>query len=202
MEAAYCVGLFACFWSGVVEAATALYGGLILRYVPQSALLSALAGISLAVLVVSTLYRLLTYPWVALLPLLLLLYTQVSNLPTRVCNGRIPIPWNALVVAIAVICAWVARFFGVFSFASQGQVMFGIFVPEFQFSKLWLGFSNGVSYISVFLPLAFLNGVGSLQVIAAAEKVNNHFAQWPALLCNGLVSIFSALLGNPFPTST
>jgi xanthine/uracil/vitamin C permease (AzgA family) len=47
---AYGLTLFSNFWSGWMEAGTAIYGDLVHEYVPVAALFSALAGIGIALI--------------------------------------------------------------------------------------------------------------------------------------------------------
>lgn len=198
-ESAFEVGLFACFWSGVIEAATALFGSLVLKHFPQPALLATLSSVALALLAATSAYRLFDGGgWIGIVPLLLFILARASVLPSKF--GRVPISWSLAFCVIGIAIGWIARAAGVYSFPNE-PVLIGFYPPRLAIGSLWRGFRKGAKYLGVFIPLALLNGISSLQVIAAAQKLQNEFAQAPSLICNGLITMFSALIGNPFPTS-
>ncbi|KAH3732379.1 NCS2 family permease [Pelomyxa schiedti] len=197
-EEAYNAVLCANLVSGVVESLTAIFGDFVLMFCPQPALLSVLAGIALGTLSVSSIFRLFQYPWVGGVTLLLFIFAQTSSTVIRV--KRLIIPWSLLAILVGTGIGWIYVAAGLYKMPTE-DLYVGCFYPRLAISEIISGFLNSLNYISVFLPLAFMNGIGSLQVIAAARKCQNSYSQRSALLCNGIMCVISALLGNPFPTT-
>ena len=93
------VGLFACFFSGVVQTAGAFCTDWLRRYTPRSALLCPLAGIGLAYLCLGFILRIFQAPELALIPsvVLLTLYGARLRLP-----GRFPAALLCLLIGAAL----------------------------------------------------------------------------------------------------
>jgi AGZA family xanthine/uracil permease-like MFS transporter len=96
------VGLFACLVSGVFEVLGAFAGDRLRRHTPRAALLSALAGIALTFISMGFVFQIFARPWIALLPMLLLLATYASR-------ARLPfgIPGGLAAVIVGTCLAWI-----------------------------------------------------------------------------------------------
>jgi len=51
------------------------------------------------------------------------------------------------------------------------------------------------------IPLAIINGIGSLQCLTSAKKEQDDYANGSSLVMNGVSTVVSACFGNPFPTT-
>jgi len=196
---AWKVCLVACFLGALLEIAGAFVGNWVRRVTPRAALLSALAGVAITFISMGFVYQIFANPAVAFLPMLIILVGYASGV-----RWPLRIPSGFLAVLIGVLIAW-SLYAGGFGFWSPpgNEVEFGlrlpVFVPGELFSFL---FDPRVwQYMSVIIPMALFNVVGSLQNLESAEAAGDNYETRPSLLANGIGSVVAALFGSPFNTT-
>ncbi len=101
-EAAWQMGLLACFGSGVIEFLGAFIADRVRKVTPRAALLSTLAGIAIGFISMTFVLKIYQRPMIAMLPAAVVLLTLFSptKLPFR-------IPGGLLAIIVGTICAWV-----------------------------------------------------------------------------------------------
>ncbi len=190
-------GVFACLISGVLELAAAFCADPLRRFAPRAALLSALAGIALTFISMGFAFQIFAAPTIALLPMLLIVIFYGGRL-------RMGFPAGLLAIGLGVAIAWGLRLCGVPSFhAPLGPVPFGLHLPLPDLTALEALLAGGHlwSYLSVILPMALFNVLGSLQTLESAEAAGDRYETRPSLAVNGLGSIAAAFFGSAFPTT-
>jgi adenine/guanine/hypoxanthine permease len=196
---AWRVGLFACLVSGVFEIFGAFVGDRLRRHAPRAALLSALAGVAITFISMGFVFQIFARPWIALLPMLLLLATYASR-------ARLPfgVPGGLAAVLVGTVLAWILRAVDVDLFEpSRDPVTLGFHppVPVVGDAIALLTSARGYKYMAVIFPMGLFNVIGSLQNLESAEAAGDRYETMPSLLANGTGTIAAALFGSAFPTT-
>ncbi|QDT40235.1 hypothetical protein Pan241w_02910 [Gimesia alba] len=207
-EAAWQMGLLACFGSGIIEFCGAFIADRVRRLTPRAALLSTLAGIAIGFISMTFALKIYQRPLIAMLPAAVVLLTLFSRtkLPFR-------IPGGLLAIIVGTICAWVLP--EVIPNLMEGSAMsteaiktawgqWGWYPPHFAGSALWELLkepSEWLGYMSVIFPMGLFNVIGSMQNIESAEAAGDSYPAKPAMIANGAGTIVASLLGSCFPTT-
>ncbi len=207
-EAAWQMGLLACFGSGVIEFLGAFVADRVRKLTPRAALLSTLAGIAIGFISMTFALKIYQRPLIAMLPAAVVLLTLFSRtkLPFR-------IPGGLLAIIVGTICAWVLPEF--VPQLMEGSPMstaaiktawgqWGWYPPHFAGSALWELLKEPgewLGYMSVIFPMGLFNVIGSMQNIESAEAAGDSYPAKPAMLANGAGTIVASLLGSCFPTT-
>jgi len=196
-DLAWKVGLLACFLSAVLEIAVSLFGAWIRKVTPRAALLSALAGIAITFISMDFAFKTFARPLLAMVPLAIILVTYFS--------GRRPpfgIPGGLYAVVIGSAIAWAG---GVMSaeHVREAAAALKFYPPQPSVGELWdiLKSPYLFAHLSIIVPMALFNVVGSLQNIESAEAAGDAYPTRSCLIANGLGSVIAACLGSCFPTT-
>jgi len=207
-EAAWQMGLLACFGSGLIEFAGAFIADSVRRVTPRAALLSTLAGIAIGFISMTFVLKIYQRPMIAMLPAAVVLLTLFSRKKLPV-----PIPGGLLAIIVGTICAWMLP--EVIPQMLQGSPMSaeaiktawsqsGWYRPHFAGGALWELLKEPgewAGYMSVIFPMGLFNVIGSMQNIESAEAAGDSYPARPAMMANGLGTIMASLLGSCFPTT-
>ena len=207
-EAAWQMGLLACFGSGVIEFLGAFVADRVRKLTPRAALLSTLAGIAIGFISMTFALKIYQRPMIAMLPAAVVLLTLFSQtkLPFR-------IPGGLLAIIVGTICAWVLP--EVIPQLMLGSAMsaeaiktawdqWGWYPPHFAGGALWELLKQPgewVGYMSVIFPMGLFNVIGSMQNIESAEAAGDSYPAKPSMIANGMGTIIASLLGSCFPTT-
>lgn len=198
-KAAWQVGLFACFCSGVIECVGALVGDWLRRYTPRAALLSALAGIAITFISMTFVFQIFAAPEIGMLPMIIVVVAYASRV-------KLPlgVPAGLLAVLVGTALGWLLLNLGWSDWKPQEQAYaislhLPAFVPQDTFALIVS--PSSWSYLSVIFPMGLFNVIGSLQNLESAEAAGDRYPTRPSLLANGLGTVAAALLGSAFPTT-
>lgn len=198
-EKAWRVSLIGCLGSGCLELLGALIGDSIRRITPRGALLSSLAGIALTFISMGFVFRIFSFPLIAMVPALIVVVAYSARIKFP---GRIPVGLGA--VALGGLMYWLLRWQGAAPTVSLNrELTFGFYVPRLCFVELWeeIKSLNLETFISVVVPMGLFNVIGSLQNLESAEASGDSFKTRSSLAVNGLGTLIAALFGSPFPTT-
>jgi len=188
-------GLLACLGSGLIEAAGALVGERLRRWLPRAALLSTLAGIALGYIALGFLLRTYAEPVVGLAVLTVILVGYYSP-------QRWPVPAGVVAVLLGMALAWGGGLIQLDPAAWQRSVgQIGPHLPSLQLQALWQGRAQLLPWLGVTVPMGLFNVVGSLQNLESAEAAGDRYPVASSMLINGLGTVAAAVLGSCFPTS-
>lgn len=207
-EAAWQMGLLACFGSGIIEFLGAFIADWVRKLTPRAALLSTLAGIAIGFISMTFALKIYQRPMIAMLPAAVVLLTLFSStkLPFR-------LPGGLLAIILGTICAWVLPVF--MPEFMQGSEMstaaiktawsqWGWYPPQFAGSALWQLLkepSEWLGYMSVIVPMGLFNVIGSMQNIESAEAAGDSYSAKSSMMANGVGTIAASFLGSCFPTT-
>jgi AGZA family xanthine/uracil permease-like MFS transporter len=196
-QTAWKVGLLACFGSGVIEFTGAFCVDFLRRITPRAALLSTLAGIAITFISMDFAFQTFERPTIAMLPLAVILVQYFSRV-------RFPfgLPGGALALATGTVLAWAfgAMDPGAVRTAAAGV---GFNAPRFAGAGLWEVLTSPYlyKYLSIIIPMALFNVLGSLQNLESAEAAGDRYETMPSLAVNGLGSLLACFFGSCFPTT-
>jgi AGZA family xanthine/uracil permease-like MFS transporter len=198
-DLAWRAGLFACFWSGIIETAGAFVGDIVRRNTPRAALLSALAGIAITFIAMGFVFQIFASPIVAIIPMFLILIQYSSG-------ARMPfgLPGGLLAIVIGTALAWIARAnHWIPASPPQTAYHFAFYLPSLSVRELiaFLTQPHGWQYFAVIFPMGLFTVVGSLQNLESAEAAGDRFPTRPSLLVNGIGTMVAACFGSAFPTT-
>lgn len=198
-DLAWRAGLAACCVSGVVEALGAFVGAWVKRHTPRAALLAGLGGVALSFIALGFSFQIFASPAIAVVPAMLILFLYGSR-------AKLPfgLPRGFAAMAIGAALAWALKAMGFVSFElSKDPVHFAFNPPLPALGALWQTVADpaGWRYLSVIIPVALFNVIGSIQNIESAEAAGDQYPIKPTLLVNGGTSLLAAAFGSPFPTS-
>jgi len=193
---AWQAGIFARFFSGVIQTAGAFCTDWLRRHTPRAALLCPLAGLALAYLCLGFIFGVFDQAAIALLPMLVLftLYGSRLRLPFR-------IPPALLAIALGAVLVAVLRALHVYTVPIPAAGAPGLYFPHPVNLFQVLGRREWLGYLAVIVPLASLDTLASLQILESAKIAGDDYPTVPSLLLNGVGTLVAAALGSPFPTT-
>ena len=194
---AWHMGIFACLVSGVVQTVSAFCVDWLRRTTPLAALLSPLAGLSMAFLCLGFILGIFQIPAVALLPavILLTMYASRLRLPWRIPSGLVAMTAGAIVVVVLRAFHW-------YHLPELPPLLpAGLYLPRPMNLYRILIVGEGWRYASIFLPLSLLDTLVSLQILESVKLSGDNYPTNPSLLVNGLATLVGAALGSAFPTA-
>ncbi|TWT41141.1 hypothetical protein RAS1_38340 [Phycisphaerae bacterium RAS1] len=208
-ETAWLAGLLACLVSGVIEFSGAFVAEKLRRVTPRAALLGVLAAVGITFIAADFAFRIYTRPLVGVFPLaiLLLAYFARYAFPLGLPGGFLAVICGTLIAWAGALLGWQA-FGGVAMSAEKlGASLSGVqwTAPVFVGAQIWQALLDQpqlvLGFLTVSVPMGYLNVLGSLQNIESAEAGGDRFATGPSLAVNGLGTIAAGLFGSCFPTT-
>jgi adenine/guanine/hypoxanthine permease len=195
-DLAWKVSLIAGLLGGLVEIAASFCGAWVRRHTPRAALLSALAGAAITFISMGFIFQIFSSPLIALFPALLVLIGYAGRV-----RWPLGLPTGFIAVIVGIIAAWLLRAFHVVPTPAWPTSSIGFYPPiPIVGSMLALLAHPAVwwRYAAVFVPMAVLNVVGSIQNLESAEAAGDKFDTRSSLLANGISAVVGVFFGNPF----
>ena len=196
---AWKAGLFACFFSGIMEIVGAYVGDRVRRHTPRAALLSSLAGIAITFIAMGFVFQIFATPALGLMPMIIILVCYAGRV-------RLPLglPAGFVAVVIGTLLAWLLRKAGLAPLPpAEIAAPLAFHAPQWSGGELmaFLFSKVGWNYFAVIFPMGLFNIIGSLQCLESAEAAGDKFSTRPSMLANGFASIIAACFGSPFATT-
>jgi AGZA family xanthine/uracil permease-like MFS transporter len=194
-DLAWKVSLVAGFLGGIIEIAASFCGAWVRRHTPRAALLSALAGAAITFISMGFIFQIFSSPLVALFPALLVLIGYAGRV-----RWPLGLPTGFIAVVVGVAAAWLLRALHVIPTPAWPDSSLGFYPPRPMIGGVLalLGNAQVWRYAAVFIPMAVLNVVGSIQNLESAEAAGDKFDTRSSLLVNGISAVVGVFLGNPF----
>jgi adenine/guanine/hypoxanthine permease len=191
---AWQAGLMACFYCGFIEFVGSFIAGPVRRATPRAALLSTLAAIALGFIALGFFFQAFAHPIVGLTTFGLVLMVYFARV--RFKGG---VPGGLVAVAVGTALAWATGLVKGGPPETPLRWLPPVPVADDLFAAL-SGDHLGM-YLTVVVPMALFNLVGSLQNIESAEAAGDAYPTAPSLAVNGVGSMAAALFGSCFPTT-
>jgi AGZA family xanthine/uracil permease-like MFS transporter len=193
-EAAWKMGLVACFGSGLIEFLGSFVAEPIRRMTPRAALLSTLAGIAVGFISGVFLLRTFAHPIVGLSTFGVVLLVYFGRVRFR--GG---IPGGLVAVGLGTALAWAT---GLVTEPAPTEPPH-FYLPQSTISELLANLHGNewLKYLTVIVPMGLINLLGSLQNIESAEAAGDPYPTTPSLAMNGVSTLAAAAFGSCFPTT-
>jgi len=194
-ELAWKVSLAAGFLGGVIEIITAFFGDWVRRNTPRAALLSTLAGVAITFISMGFIFQIFNSPLVALFPALLVLIGYAGRV-----RWPFGLPTGLIAVIFGTAAAWLLRGFHFMPMPVWPTEHPNFYPPVPIIGEVFslLTDPHVWKYADIFIPMAVLNVIGSIQNLESAEAAGDKFATRSSLLVNGSSAVIGVLFGNPF----
>jgi len=194
-ELAWKVSLAAGFLGGVIEIVTSFIGDWVRCHTPRAALLSTLAGVAITFISMGFIFQIFSSPLIALFPALFVLIGYA---------GRIRWPFNLptgfIAVILGTLAAWLLRGAHLASTPAWPDSHLEIHWPAPIIGEVFSLLTDHQvwNYSAIFIPMAVLNVIGSIQNLESAEAAGDKFPTRSSLLVNGTSAVIGVFFGNPF----
>jgi AGZA family xanthine/uracil permease-like MFS transporter len=77
----------------------------------------------------------------------------------------------------------------------------GVYYPHFSISELVGGLKMVVPFISIIVPMAVANFMGSMQNVESASAAGDNYRTFPTMFVDGTGTLVGSFLGSCFPTT-
>jgi AGZA family xanthine/uracil permease-like MFS transporter len=194
-ELAWKVSLAAGFLGGLIEIATSFFGAWVRRHTPRAALLSALAGVGITFISMGFIFQIFSSPLIAVFPAILVLIGYAGRV-----RWPLGIPTGLLAVLAGSLVAWLLRFSHAAPTPEWPKDALHLYLPIPIVGEVLslLTDPHVWSYSAIFIPMAILNVIGSIQNLESAEAAGDKFNTQSSLLTNGISAVVGVFFGNPF----
>jgi adenine/guanine/hypoxanthine permease len=203
-EDAWRIGVLACLASGVIEFVGAFVARRIRSATPRAALLSTLSGIAIGYIAMQFALQIWTRPSIAVIPMAIVLLTYAGR-------WRFPmsLPGGLVALLVGTGLAWAFWAAGSPTTVDPAGVKQSLEHQAWHWPK-WFGAevweivskpSEWAAFLSVIIPMALFNLIGSLQNIESADAAGDSYDTQSSLVVNGLSSVVAGLFGSCFPTT-
>ena len=192
---AWHVSLVAGFLGGVIELVASFFGVWVRRHTPRAALLSALAGVAITFISMGFIFQIFNTPLIALFPALLVLIGYAGRV-----RWLLGLPTGFIAVVVGVAAAWLLRGLHLAPMPAWPTSAVTFYRPHLivgRFLSL-LGDPQVWRFAHIFVPMAVLNVVASIQNLESAEAAGDAFDTRSSLLVNGASAVVGVFFGNPF----
>lgn len=194
-----------CVWAnligGLVELAGAVFGPLIVKYVPKPVLFTPLAAIGITFLTLNNLFDIYVDPRVGLPPLFLMMTMMWGG----VRIGRVPAMVIVVLFATALDWIWNGKHVKQWAvekaandFAELRYDRFQAFPLAQSTTKQWEDVGDYMSWI---VPCALMNFIETIQCLESAKSAGDEYNLPESMLADGIGTIIGAMLGSPFGTT-
>jgi len=194
-DLAWKVSLVAGFLGGVVEIVASFFGAWVRRHTPRAALLSALAGIGITFIAMGFIFQIFNSPLIALFPALLVLIGYAGRV-----RWPFGLPTGFIAVVAGTLAAWMLRGLHLAPMPTWPSSPIHFYFPMPIVGGIFalLTDVHVWRYAAIFIPMAVLNVIGSIQNLESAEAAGDKFDTRSSLLVNGISAVVGVFFGNPF----
>lgn len=194
---AWVVGMAATFWIAGVKFVLSFFGRWMQKYMPQSALIGAMAGIATVWLGAEAMLGVLSLPEVGIVAFFIMIFTLVAG-------HKLPFNMPGAILAIAVGTALYYALAGAgvgngYEFKAVPALEPAFFTP----SLLGLEGMGGevLRHLGIIIPFALLIAASSVNVVSGAEIVGDRYDPATVVRIDAGITALSALMGGVVQTT-
>lgn len=192
---AWQVAVAACFLGGLVEIAGGFVSKLLMKWIPNAALMGNMAAGALVWLSLNGFVTVFETPLVSVIPLFLIFLAQKMKKP--LIKG---IPNTVLIVGTGVALAWLTGQCNIAALQKSAQT-FGVYPPQLSILDVTKGISQIGPYLSIIIPLQIANFLSTMQASESAAMAGDNYPVKRTMILDGVTTVLSSLTGSPFPTT-
>lgn len=192
---AWQISLAACLLGGIIEVAGAFVSKVMLKYIPNSALMGNMAAGALVWLAFNGFVTVFQVPMISVIPLFLLIIAFKKK-KTFIKN----VPNSLLIILVGSVFAWITGYCNLDG-VKDSIKYFAFYPPTNCLSDIVKGFKEIGPYLSIIVPLQIANFIGTMQSVESATISGDNYPVKRSMALDGITTILSSLTGSPFPTS-
>lgn len=192
---AWKAGVAWCFLEGVIEALGAFIGPWMRKTLPRAAMLGALAGASITIIMTNSAAQSFSVSYVALASFCVILVGFVAR-------GKMPfdLPAGLVAIVLGTILGWASGSMEITAL-SESFANVGFYIPRFSGEAVVSGMHVAIPYLVSAIPMGMYNFIESVDNVESAAAAGDSYNTAEILAFNGVTSIISSLFGSPIPTA-
>jgi adenine/guanine/hypoxanthine permease len=194
---AWSAGLIWAAVEGLIEILGVGIGLQVRKWLPRSAMLGALAGVSITYIALNPAFSVFYVPYIGLISLAVVLLGFV---------GKIRMPFNLPVglvaILLGVIIGWVSGYMSLDNLINSFDQL-GIYLPNFALGELFnqQGLETIGPVIIAAIPLGIYNFLETIDNVESAAAAGDDYSTREALAADGVTTLLGVAFGSPFPTA-
>jgi len=194
---AWAAGLIWAAVEGLIEVLGIGIGLKIRQWIPRSAMLGALAGVSITYIALNPAFSVFFVPYIGLVSLAIVLLGFV---------GKVKMPFNLPVGLVAIILGivigWVSGFMNLPNLIASFDNL-GVYLPTLTLQTLLNqeGLTAVAPIIIAAIPLGIYNFLETIDNVESASAAGDDYSTQEALAADGITTLIGVAFGSPFPTA-
>ncbi|MEY3610008.1 MAG: hypothetical protein RLZZ264_529 [Bacillota bacterium] len=194
---AWSAGLIWAAVEGLIEVLGVGIGLQVRKWLPRSAMLGALAGVSITYIALNPAFSVFYVPYIGLISLAIVILGFV---------GKIKMPFNLPVGLVAilfgVIIGWVSGYMSLDGLINSFDKL-GVYIPNFALGELFnqQGLELVGPVIIAAIPLGIYNFLETIDNVESAAAAGDEYSTREALAADGITTLIGVAFGSPFPTA-
>jgi adenine/guanine/hypoxanthine permease len=194
---AWSAGLIWAAVEGLIELLGVGIGMQVRKWLPRSAMLGALAGVSITYIALNPAFSVFYVPYIGLLSLAVVILGFI---------GKVKMPFNLPVglvaILLGVIIGWTSGFMSLDALVDSFSKI-GLYLPQFSLVELFNqeGLAAIAPVIVAAIPLGIYNFLETIDNVESASAAGDEYSTKEALTADGVTTLIGVILGSPFPTA-
>jgi adenine/guanine/hypoxanthine permease len=196
-QMAYKAALVANFITGLISTILAMFGPLILKYVPPAALLVPIAGIGIAFLGLEQITASIAAPIVGYYTIMFVFIGWYAGV--RVGYGNYRCPEALQVILVGAALGWITGL-NKGSAVKDAADWVKWWGPDWAAKELFEDFDVIKDYLGIVIPIAISATATTLMCLVSAQQAGDPYPVRESMLVDGIGTMISSLFGSPFGT--
>lgn len=194
---AWSAGLIWAAVEGLIEVLGIGIGMQVRKWLPRSAMLGALAGVSLTYIALNPAFSVFYVPYIGLLSLAVVVLGFI---------GKVKMPFNLPVGLVAivfgVVIGWISGYMSFDNLLGSFDNL-GIYIPQLALPQLFSqdGLNAIAPVIIAAIPLGIYNFLETIDNVESASAAGDEYNTKEALAADGITTLIGVAFGSPFPTA-
>ncbi len=191
------VGIGAHIISAILSIIFAFVGEKLIKIIPSEALFGSLAGGAMTWLTLATFNDMFATPVIAFVSIFVVLSAYLAKVKLPTSPALLSIGLGLVIGGLTGVISFEAlnESFSNFGFYVPGGVLFG----GSYFSNVTLGIIESIKFLPIIFVFTLGEVISNLQSISQAKACGDEYPVVKSLVYVNVVSLISAILGNPFP---
>jgi AGZA family xanthine/uracil permease-like MFS transporter len=194
---AWSAGLIWAAVEGIIEVLGVGIGMQVRKWLPRSAMLGALAGVSITYIALNPAFSVFYVPYIGLLSLAVVVLGFI---------GKVKMPFNLPVGLVAIlfgmVIGWVSGYMSLDALTDSFSKI-GIYLPQFSLPQVFNqeGLQAIAPVIIAAIPLGIYNFIETIDNVESAAAAGDDYNTREALAADGITTLLGVVFGSPFPTA-
>lgn len=181
------------FFEGIIEISGAFVGHKIRKFIPRSALLGSLLGVSLIFIVLRPVQSMMEFPLIGFITFAIVLLGYLNK---RGYFGKIPI--GLIIIVVGTIISLIT---GHSNLSDLANTKIELSLPNLLMVNYVDLFSSSWIYIATAIPFGIYNFLETMDNLESASVAGDDYDTKNVMLTDGFTTILSCFFGGGFPTA-